>query len=211
MVKAFEVMSHELATCAPEDSISQAAQIMRDWDIGNILVVENGKLCGIVTDRDLVVKALASEEDLLESPIHNFMNAKVIFGQTNWSLKRVARTMAEHQIRRLPIVQNEKLAGIISLGDLSQYEDRNNVTANTLKSISEPTGISIPGQSRLGRTVIGVILVSVVATFIAWLNWNEKGQDLLNKITKSELYHTAMDGAIAVKGKLEQAASRKVA
>jgi CBS domain-containing protein len=69
MLKAYEVMTRALAICTPETTITQAAAIMRDRDIGNVLVVDDGKLRGILTDRDLAINALTGEVDPLQTPI----------------------------------------------------------------------------------------------------------------------------------------------
>jgi CBS domain-containing protein len=169
MLKAYEVMTHALATCAPDASVAQVAAIMRDRDIGNVLVVEEGKLCGIVTDRDLALQALTGNDDPLQTPIRKFMSTNVVTGEAAWSLKQVAKVMAKHQIRRLPIVQDEQLVGIVSLGDVAQHEDRKEVVTKSLKAISTPVDPSDTGRSRLGRVLIGLGLVALATTVMAWL------------------------------------------
>ena len=77
MSKAYEVMTHALATCAPDESVANVAAIMRDRDIGNVLVVEDGNLRGIVTDRDLALQALTGRDDPLLTPIQKFMSTVV--------------------------------------------------------------------------------------------------------------------------------------
>jgi CBS domain-containing protein len=149
MLKAYEVMTHALATCAPDASVAHVAGLMRDRDVGDVLVVENGNLSGIVTDRDLALQALTGEYDPLETPIHKFMNTKVVTGEADWSMKQVAKSMAKHQIRRLPIVQDGQLVGIVSLGDVARFEDRKAVVSNSLQAISTPNDITTP--KRLGR------------------------------------------------------------
>ena len=138
MSKANEVMTHALATCAPDASVADVAAIMRDRDIGNVLIVEDGKLRGIVTDRDLALQALTGKDDPLQTPIQKFMSTKLVTGDADWSLEHVARTMARHQIRRLPIVQDDQLVGIVSLGDVARYENRKNVVTKSLRAISTP-------------------------------------------------------------------------
>jgi CBS domain-containing protein len=78
MSKAHEVMTHSLATCSPDEKATRVAAMMRDRDIGDVLVVEDGKLCGIVTDRDLTVQALTGNEDPLEAPVKKVMTSKVV-------------------------------------------------------------------------------------------------------------------------------------
>jgi CBS domain-containing protein len=109
MLKAYEVMTHTLTTCTPETSVAQVAALMRDRDIGNVLIVEDNKLRGIVTDRDLALQALTSQDDAQQTPVRKYMTTQPITGEATWNLERVAETMAKHQIRRLPIVEAGQL------------------------------------------------------------------------------------------------------
>jgi CBS domain-containing protein len=172
MSKAYEVMTHALATCAPEADVAHVAAIMRDRDVGNVLVVEDGKLCGIVTDRDLALQALTGKDDPRQTPIRKFMNTKVVTGEPAWSLERVAKVMAKHQVRRLPIVQDGQLVGIISLGDVARREARKRVVAKSLRAVSTPMEVFKADRSRRVGALIGAGLATVAATGMAWLTWN---------------------------------------
>ena len=209
MLKAYEVMTRALATCAPDASVADAAAMMRDRDIGTVLVVEDAKLRGIVTDRDLALQALTGEDDPLQTPIRKFMSPQVVTGEAEWSLDQVGRIMAKHQVRRLPIVQDGKLVGIVSLGDLALREKRKDVVAKSLQAISAPAGISAPQRSGRGGALIGFGLVALAATTIAWLNWNRHGQALRKQMVKSKLYHTAQHAVGAARDKVDEAASSK--
>ena len=210
MLKAFEVMSRPLATCAPDTNVTDVAAIMRDRDIGDVLIVEDGKLRGIVTDRDLTLQALTGQDDPRQTPVSKYMSTKVVTGESTWNLTQVSSVMAEHQIRRLPIVQDGKLVGIISLGDVARYEDQTHVVAKSLQAISEPLGIS--SSLRFGRSgalpaVTAFALAAVATTLIAWLTWNHSGQALRKQISDSEAYHTALDALSAARDKVDEAAS----
>jgi CBS domain-containing protein len=209
MLKAYEVMTHALATCGPDESVTLVAAIMRDRDIGNVLVVEDGKLRGIVTDRDLALKALTGKDDPLQTPIHKFMSTKVVTGEAEWSLEQVAEIMAKHQIRRLPIVQDGQLVGIVSLGDVALHEDRKDVVKKSLQAISAPIGISASGQSGLVGALIGFALATLATTLVAWLTWNHTGRALREQMAKSEIYHTAQHAVSAARDKVDEAASSK--
>src|SRR5512145_1962316 len=124
MQKAYDVMTRPLAMCAPDASVTDVAATMRDRDIGDVLIVEAGQLRGIVTDRDLALQALTGLADPRQTPIHKYMSTKVITGESSWNLEQVAKVMAEHQIRRLPIIQDGKVVGIVSLGDVALKSDR---------------------------------------------------------------------------------------
>ncbi|CAG0932565.1 Hypoxic response protein 1 [Thermoflexales bacterium] len=212
MLKAYEVMTHPLATCAPEASVTDVAATMRDRDIGDVLIVEDGKLRGIVTDRDLTLQALTGQDDPTQTPIRKYMSTKVITGEPAWDLKQVTSVMAKHQIRRLPIVQAGKLVGIISLGDVARYEDQKQVVAESLQAISEPAGVS--SLARLGRggvltTAAALVMAAVATTVMAWLTWNHSGQAFRKQLVKSELYHTAQHALSTARDKVDEAASSK--
>lgn len=172
MSRVYEVMTHALATCSPDESVAQVAAIMRDRDIGDVLVVEDGNLRGIVTDRDLALQALTGRDDPLQTPIHKFMSTEVVTGKATWSLEQVAKVMAKHQIRRLPIIQDGELVGIISLGDVAQGEGRKDVVAKSLQAISAP--IELADSRRSGRrgALISLALAAFATTMMAWHTWN---------------------------------------
>ncbi len=209
MLKAYEVMTRTLATCSPDASVSHVAAMMRDRDIGNVLVVENGKLQGIVTDRDLVLQALNGEDDPTQIPISRYMNTRIVTGDASWKIDRVAKTMAAHQIRRLPIVQDGKLVGIISLGDVALHEGRKDSVNRLLQAISTPATISFSaGSSRIGSW-IGLLIVALAAATAAWLTWNSSGQAMRKQIAKSDLYRTSRQAVKEARGRLDEVASSK--
>jgi CBS domain-containing protein len=209
MLKTYEVMTRALATCTPDTSVSQVAAIMRDRDIGNVLVVEDGELRGIVTDRDLALQALTGKDDPLQIPVRKFMSTKLITGESTWSLKQVAKIMAKHQIRRLPIVEEGQLVGIVSLADLALNEDRKDVVTKSLQAVSTPAGISFSGRSGHAGKLIGLALAGLAATVAAWLTWNHSGQDLRKRMAKSEIYHTAQQAIGTARDEVNKAASGK--
>jgi len=212
MMKAYEVMTHPLALCEPEASVADVAATMRDRNIGDVLIVEDGKLRGIVTDRDLAIRALTGQDDPRQTPIRKVMSTKVITGEPAWDLKQVTGVMAKHQIRRLPIVQAGKLLGIISLGDVAQYENQKQAVAESLQAISEPAGVS--SVKRLGRggtmTAVATLALAAGATAVmAWLTWNHSGQALRKQMSDSEVYHTAQYALSAARDKVDEAATSK--
>jgi len=189
MSKAYEVMTHALATCAPDASVAHVAAVMQNRDIGNILVVEDGKLCGIVTDRDLALQALTGKDDPLQTPIRKFMSTKVVTGEATWNLAHVAKIMAKHKIRRLPIIQDGQLVGIVSLGDVARHEDRKSVVTKSLQAISTPPGISVSRRLGPSGALIGFTMAALATTAMAWLTWNRSGQALRNRMAENNLFH----------------------
>lgn len=209
MLKAYEVMTHGLATCAPDASVAHVAATMRERDIGNVLVVENGKLCGIVTDRDLATQALTGKDDPLQTPIRKFMSTQLITGEVDWSLEHVARIMAHHQIRRLPIVQDDQVVGIVSLGDVARFEGRKNVVTNSLQAISIPNEPTDSGRSGHGKAWVGFALTALATALMAWLTWNHSGQMLRKQVANSDFYHNAQHALSAARDRVDEAAASK--
>jgi CBS domain-containing protein len=189
MLKAYEVMTHALATCAPDEPVAHVAAIMRDRDIGDVLVVENGELRGIVTDRDLALGALTGKDDPLQTPIRKFMSTNLVTGEAAWSMKKIAGVMARHQVRRLPIVEDGQLVGIVSLGDVALHENRKGLVTKSLQAISSPTGSSASGKSFQNGAVVGAALAALAATGMAWFNLNHSGQAMHKRMAKSEFKH----------------------
>src|SRR5512141_114496 len=109
MPRISEIMTNELATVPPDTTVADVAAIMRDRDIGDVLVVEDGKLRGIITDRDLALQVLAEDHDPQSATVEDFMNKNVITGDATWNLDRAAKTMAKYQVRRLPVVEAGRL------------------------------------------------------------------------------------------------------
>ena len=131
-----DVMTPNPRTVSPEESIQNAARIMRDEDTGAVPVVENGRPVGMVTDRDIVVRAVA-DGGQLDRPIRDIVTGHVISASPDMSTREAAELMSEHQVRRLPVVENERLVGIVSIGDLAVKEGKDSRTGDTLQSISE--------------------------------------------------------------------------
>jgi CBS domain-containing protein len=209
MLKTYEVMTYALATCSPETSIARVAEIMRERDIGNVLVVEEGRLSGIVTDRDLALQALTGDHDPQLTPVSSFMTTKLVTGEAEWSLEQAAKTMAEHQIRRLPIVQDGLLVGIVSLGDVALHEEKKDVVTKSLQAISTPNNMSVSNHSGRSGALAGLALALLATTLIAWLNWSQSGQALRKEIKSSKLYHSARDAFGSAIELVDDAASSK--
>jgi CBS domain-containing protein len=130
-----DVMTSNPRTVSPNDTIQNAARIMRDEDTGAVPVVENGRPVGMVTDRDIVVRAVANGE--LNRPVRDVVSGNVVTARPDMSTKEAAELMSEHQIRRLPVVENECLVGIVSLGDLAVKDANDKRTGDALQEISQ--------------------------------------------------------------------------
>ena len=99
-------------------SIGEAARTMRDWGIGAILVVSNGSLYGLITDRDLVTRAVA-EARAADAPVGPLSSGNLIGVDADADADEAARLMREHAVRRLPVLEDGQVTGIVSLGDLA--------------------------------------------------------------------------------------------
>ena len=104
-------------------SIRQAAEVMRDNDIGDVLVVGDGSLRGIVTDRDIVVRALADGRQPDATPVGDVCSPKLTVVDAQADVDQAADLMGRHAIRRLPVIENDEVVGIVSLGDLARRSD----------------------------------------------------------------------------------------
>ncbi len=176
-MKASDIMAGGLITCAPDTPIAEAAQLMRERDTGDVLVTNNGKLLGIVTDRDIAVRAAAAGADPTAAPVGKFMSKHLVTGRPNWDLDRVAKTMGKHQIRRLPIVDNGMLLGIISLGDMALRDKHKDKVARSLQAISEPTDVR---RFRRGRSrMMGTLGLALLAGAVVALTMSPKSMSNL--------------------------------
>ena len=131
-----DVMTPNPRSVSPNDSIQNAAAIMRDEDAGAVPVVDNGRAVGIVTDRDIVVRVVA-EGGQLNRPVRDIASAGLVAASPEMSTREAAELMSEHQIRRLPVVENDRLVGIVSIGDLAVKEGKDGRVGDTLQHISE--------------------------------------------------------------------------
>jgi CBS domain-containing protein len=151
-MKVREIMTSEgLATAALDTTLAEIAERMRDENVGAIPIVDDDdKLCGIITDRDIVVRAVAEGEDPSECTAEEILSGQLHTIDPEAELEEVADLMARHQIRRLPVVEDEMVIGMISLGDLAVKSEEDEA-ADVLEDVSE--GVRQAQQS--GRQTSG--------------------------------------------------------
>ena len=138
-MKIADVMSRDVEVARPTDTIQSVAQKMAQLDVGALPVCDGMKIQGMVTDRDITVRAVAQGVSP-DQPISQVMTGNLEYVMASDDLDRAADKMADHQVRRLPVVdENKDLVGIISLGDLAQ-EHKAKIIGRTLEEISEPGG-----------------------------------------------------------------------
>ena len=133
---AKEVMTASPVTLSAQDDLTKAAQIMKDHNVGFVPVVEQNKPVGVITDRDLVIRGLA-----LNLPgttkIEQVMSKTCVTVKPESTLSQAADTMAKHQIRRVLVVENDALHGIVALGDLAVREASDEKAGQALSQISK--------------------------------------------------------------------------
>lgn len=137
-MKVREIMSKDVASLRSDDSIERAAQLMKQYNCGSIPVCTQDKIIGIITDRDIAVRSVASGRDTSEQKVGDVMTNDVVFGSPEMEVTDAARLMSDRQIRRLPIVENNSLIGIVALGDISLEPNYQDSAEDALKNISEP-------------------------------------------------------------------------
>jgi CBS domain-containing protein len=136
-----EVMSPRVECVSPGSNLREAAQMMKKLDVGSLPVCENDQLVGILTDRDIVLRAIAEAKDPQATLVRDTMTPEIVFCFEDQEVPEVALLMERKQIRRLVVFNRDKqLVGIISLGDLAVAADDAPCAARTLESISEPAG-----------------------------------------------------------------------
>jgi CBS domain-containing protein len=131
-----DVMTPNPRTVSPNDSIQSAACVMRDEDTGVVPVVDNGRPVGVITDRDIVVRAVA-EGGQLNRPVRDIVTTELVAVHPDMSVQEATELMSEHQVRRLPVIDNNRLVGIVSIGDIAVKEGKDGRVGDALQHISE--------------------------------------------------------------------------
>jgi len=145
-MKVRELMTTEPVTVEPNATLGEVATLMKQEDCGSIPVVEAGRLVGIVTDRDIVIRGIAAGSDPRTQRVSAIMSADPVTIGPGADLTEAEKVMADRQIRRLPVVENGKLVGIIVTAQVARAGDKRKV-GETLKEISEPmSGLGSHGR-----------------------------------------------------------------
>ncbi|MGM7723704.1 CBS domain-containing protein [Metabacillus sp. Hm71] len=132
-----EVMTTDVESCTLKSSCNEVAMKMKELEVGSMPICENERLVGIVTDRDMVIKGIANNLSG-ETSISKLMTEDVIKGTPDMSVEQAAEIMSQYQIRRLPIVEGDKLVGMVSLGDLAVHNKSTEKAGKALEDISVP-------------------------------------------------------------------------
>lgn len=136
-MKLRDIMSKQIASVSNSDSVEKAAQLMKQYNVGAIPICSSNSVTGIVTDRDIALRAVASGQNANQE-VKDIMTANPVVGTPDMDVHEAVRIMSEKQIRRLPVVENNKLVGMVALGDISLEPKLQDNAEVALKNISKP-------------------------------------------------------------------------
>ncbi|NWQ43948.1 CBS domain-containing protein [Bacillus sp. EB106-08-02-XG196] len=136
MEKIRDIMTDNVECCTLLDNVFEVAVKMKELNVGAIPIVDKDKLVGMITDRDIVVRGVA-EKHPGSTKVEDIMSSKLVTISADSTTKEAANLMAENQIRRLPVVEGDKLIGIVSLGDFAIRELTDDQAKEALTEISE--------------------------------------------------------------------------
>ena len=132
-----DIMTNQVVKIQPEETVAVAARMLEHNNIGAMPVCgSDGRLCGMLTDRDIVTRCLASGKSPQTTTVREIMTGKVYVGRPDMEVSLAAGLMGREQIRRLPVMENGKLCGMVSLGDLARKEESSIEAGDALTEIS---------------------------------------------------------------------------
>jgi CBS domain-containing protein len=138
-MKVNEAMTRDVTVTSPSQSICDAARLMAECDAGALPVAENDRLVGVITDRDIAIRAVAQNLSP-DTPVRKVMSKEVLYCFEDENIEDVAENMGEQQVRRLPVLNRDKrLVGIVSLGDLALKKAK--TAGEAVAAISRPGGV----------------------------------------------------------------------
>ncbi len=135
-MKVKDIMTDSVVSVSPGETVAVAARTLAQYNIGILPVCTEGKLCGLVTDRDLVTRCLAANRAPNQTTVEQIMTADIRSVHPDTDLGTAAHLMGSQQVRRLPVVEDGVLRGMVSLGDLARREDSLMDAADALMDIS---------------------------------------------------------------------------
>lgn len=136
-MKLREIMTDTVIRIHPEESVEVAARTLARCNIGMLAVCGgDGRLCGVVTDRDLVTRCIAAGRHPASTPVRDVMTTQVVSVRPDLDTVSAAQLMGQQQVRRLPVLENGRLCGMVSLGDLAGREDTADAATDALSGIS---------------------------------------------------------------------------
>lgn len=138
-MKLKDVMTRDVETMEPDVTLREAAQRMKALNVGSLPICENDRVVGLITDRDIVVRAVAEGRNPSITKIGEVMSEDIVCGFEEQDVKEAASIMEQRQIRRMPVLdRNQRIIGIVSLGDLAVKTQDEKLVGKALEGISEP-------------------------------------------------------------------------
>ncbi len=132
-------MTTDVRTIDGQTTLMAAAQVMRDTDTGVVPVVSGAVIEGVITDRDIVIRAIAEGADPNSALVQDYLTRNPTYAEPDTTIQQATQLMQRDQIRRLPVVDGTQLVGIISIGDLAVVTGQDRLMGDTLQDISRPT------------------------------------------------------------------------
>ena len=141
-MKLREIMTNTVVRINPEETVAVAARTLARYNIGMLPVCGgDGRLCGVVTDRDLVTRCIAAGKEPTRTTVREVMTSNVVAARQDMDTVAAAQLMGRQQIRRLPVLENGKLCGMVSLGDLASSEETVYDATDALSGISRNVSV----------------------------------------------------------------------
>ncbi len=138
-MKVKDIMTTNVTYVEPNASILDTAKLMQQHNVGSIPVCDKGSVVGMVTDRDIVVRNIAIGKNPQQTPVSDIMTTGVTSVSPDMEMSQVTKMMANSQIRRVPVVDQNNLVGIVALGDVATDAKFDTEVADTLTEISRPS------------------------------------------------------------------------
>ena len=135
-MKLRDVMTPNPHTLGPNATVQEAARLMRDEDTGVVPLVENGRPVGLVTDRDIVVRAVADGSSF-DRPVRELATDNLVTAEADMSTRDAAQLMGDNQVRRLLVCENDRLIGVASIGDIAVKEGKDRRVGDAIQGISQ--------------------------------------------------------------------------
>lgn len=158
-MKVQDIMTTDVATATPDSTLEEVASMMKEEDTGAIPILDDDELVGIITDRDIVLRCIAEGRDATETNVEDILSDDLVTIEPNADVEEAARIMSQRQIRRLPVVFEGELVGVVSLGDIAVKERGDEASGEALEGVSR--GVkgtrgrqtqSQTGQRKFGKT-----------------------------------------------------------
>ncbi len=138
-MKVKDIMTRDVAYVNPASTVIEAAQLMQKHNVGSVPVCDQSGVIGIVTDRDIIVRNVAHGKSPQSTPVKDVMTSQVTTVNPDMDVNDVSRIMSQNQIRRIPVTDNNKLVGMLSLGDIATDPRFDTEASSALTEISKPS------------------------------------------------------------------------